>query len=139
MKFKKTYNWNKIKTAKDALLWSIAKWQLLYNEGYVIKTGEITCACCELYLDHLIGPEDDKCSGCPISGCTNFPLCIGTPFNQAAKQLAQILTGSRECSKLEVEFLIKVYEQTFDKFSITEFKAGPYKQMREYLLEKFSA
>ena len=135
MKFKKTYSWHKIKTAKEALLWSIAKWHLLYKEGFIISIGSSTCACCSLYATKR---SNYNCENCPVERYTALPDCIDTPFEQTDCAIAAQGEANyiKKCIKYERDFLIKVYNKYFDKFIIKEFENGPYNGMKQHLLLK---
>lgn len=137
MKFKKTYIWNKIKTAKDALLWALAKWHLFYLEGRVIDYGSGSCACCGLYID-VENNKKENCVGCPVSKYAKSLLCENTPYNKACEALyLPFPEVENPVVKEEMDFLIQVYERYFGEFSIKEFESGPYEEMKNYLKDKF--
>ncbi len=128
------YDFNNIKNMKEALLWSIAKWQGIFD-GKIIDKLTDNCGCCQFALKRegikKFNPYKFarfKCIKCRISQFVNKEGCSGTPYVDRTDY-----ENERKWVKSERDFLINVYKKYYGKFTLMEFKKTHYPKMLKEL------
>ena len=103
---------------KYALIKSIDHWRRLRDDpiGCAARDELPNWQSCSLCAEFLRGISlgDQKCNGCPIQEKTGLTSCMGTPFNEAANAIHDIIGEEKYTKKKykaiqkEIDFLVGI-------------------------------